>query len=326
MIRSSRAISDTSSDTCPRRYEPARLNTLAGMFPASLLLIASVAKAISGSSEITNSPPIALHHALIMYEACLGSMLAAGVLARLVRWRAICTFGLFFVAGVHGFVSGDASCGCLGHWSPPVGVMLVVNAGAIISLRFMTPRIPTTGVALRSRLLCVTAIIVLVAITDVGMSFWRSSRSIDLDTNLHDVAPGSIVVLHPEDWIGRRLPLLGAIEIDADLGHGDWVVFVSSPGCARCDAVPMTVRGLRDALDSIEDSTQIAIVQIPPHRAPRGVHQQLPSAQGALNDDLIWIAEAPITLRLCNSVVTGTWSGELPSIDRILSNRKDRCD
>ena len=56
------------------------------------------------------------------------------------------------------------------------------------------------------------------------------------------LAHGSVVVLKPEAWVGKRFPLIGYIELDltlAELSKGCWLVALYRHDCSHCkDVVP----------------------------------------------------------------------------------------
>lgn len=44
-----------------------------------------------------------------------------------------------------------------------------------------------------------------------------------------------VVVLYPQDWIGKRLPLLEYIDAPKDVSQGNWTLIFYKADCSKCE-------------------------------------------------------------------------------------------
>jgi hypothetical protein len=49
------------------------------------------------------------------------------------------------------------------------------------------------------------------------------------------IAGHSVVVLYPQDWIGKRLPLLEYIDAPKDVSQGNWTLIFYKADCSKCE-------------------------------------------------------------------------------------------
>ena len=89
------------------------------------------------------------------------------------------------------------------------------------------------------------------------------------DTALSDagkiLGDGKIVVLEPEKWIDKPLPLLDYIDIGDRLKEGKWIVVFYYHNCAKCHAMLPQYRRLSRDLTENGEAMHLALIEAPPY-------------------------------------------------------------
>lgn len=132
-----------------------------------------------------------------------------------LRWALVAAAALFCsftVVTLWKIAHGEADCGCFGAWSPSPGMTYWIDAAALTATVtaldpsrwrvFMASMLPSLA-ALRVALLFIAPAV---------------------------QPPASIAV-------GERWPAHGAVDVDADLSLGRWVVVVYDSDCHRCESL-----------------------------------------------------------------------------------------
>lgn len=298
----------------------------------SLLLIdASVLKAV----EVLTEPASAIFSPFgmtvlplqIAAELGLGWLVLVGVYWRFTRWLAVVLFGGFTAYSFYLATSGAASCGCFGpiHVHPwwTCGLDLAVLLGLLVSIRLSgktTRNSPDVhDHDLRSRRAgrwSMAAIGLALSLgTAVGLELYIEPDRIAADDGLQTA--GGLVILEPERWIGRPLPI--AQYVDLDLSQGQWIVLLHRHDCAECQAAVPAYEQL--AADTAGDSPRIALVEVPPYGEVRDAEECC--ACGRLGDDQDWFVQTPVEIRLRDGVVTQA-STELPALRPVAVRSQSR--
>lgn len=115
---------------------------------------------------------------------------------------------------------------------------------------------------------------------------------------------GPRVWLKPEEWVGRRCPLLPYTDIGEELSRGRWLVVLYHHDCPRCrEVVPLYEERARAAASN-PAAPRIAFVAVPPHGTP--LWQFAPHSSvlhGRLTESKEWYVATPAVLRLRDGVV-----------------------
>jgi hypothetical protein len=110
---------------------------------------------------------------------------------------------------------------------------------------------------------------------------------------------GNLVILEPEKWVGRPLPI--ADVIDLDLSQGDWTVLLHRHDCPDCqEAVPR--------YEKLAQLQPVALIEVPPYG---DFHASTNDAarHGRLKSDREWFVQTPVELRLQDGVVLAVKNG-----------------
>jgi hypothetical protein len=124
-------------------------------------------------------------------------------------------------------------------------------------------------------------------------------------------ANGSVVLLEPEKWAGRPLPILGHIDVADRISAGSWTVVLYHHDCSTClDLLPQLESKARSG-------RKIALIEMPPY-APEGqspVSRSSVCLRGRLSDQRDWFATTPVVMSLAEGRVTAVADGEQAKAD-----------
>ena len=132
-----------------------------------------------------------------------------------------------------------------------------------------------------------------------AMAFFHPTTLSDVGSLTGD---GNVVVLEPERWVGKQLPLFGYIDIGQQLTTGDWTVVLYRRGCPDCQAV---LREYELRLGQGASLPRVALVEIPPFGPNLGGERNEGDAvlTGRMSDRYLWFLETPVVIALTDSVV-----------------------
>jgi hypothetical protein len=215
-------------------------------------------------------------------------------------------FSAFAFVALWKALSGQASCGCFGNvevnpwYTTTLDVLIVL---LLISLRPRKRLIPPWA-DLRLLLTRLGAVLAVWLIVGGAVGYATSSYT---DTTLSTlgeiVGDGKIVVLEPENWVGKRLPLLNFIDAPDALMEGKWLVLLYHHDCPKCREV---IRNLHRTARKLAVS-QVVLIELPPYGGypepsfpseVKIIHTQLRGAHE-------WFVESPAAVLLKRGIVIG---------------------
>ncbi len=257
---------------------------------------------------------------LIGSELGLGLAAIAGMYWRQLRLLAMVLFASFACYSLLMAVQGAASCGCFGSlkinpWWTFV-LDLIVFAGLFAeyrttwqeksfletTIKSYSPRAGLIGTAMLSMTVA------------FGLA-WHVAPHHQKNSQEGFQTVGDLIVLEPEDWPGKKFPLLE--HIDLDVSQGTWVVLLHRHDCPKCQEVLPQYEQL--AMQAAE-RYQVAIVEVPPHDAMH-ILPKNHCRTGKLTDLQEWFVQTPVEIELENGVVTAA-STELPFLNRTAMSEK----
>jgi len=242
-------------------------------------------------------------------ELGVGLFVLSGLYWRQVRWVALLLFAAFATYSLSLAIGGAASCGCFGplkvHPWWAFFLDLAVAFGLLISVRRSQLDSDPGGrwqVPDLANRRTVTAVIVSLSVLSTAVLVRYADRRTVAAGDLLPEA-GGLVVLEPNEWIGKPLPI--AKFIDLDLSSGTWIVLFHRHDCPDCqEAVPR--------YEELAIEQQVALVEVPPY----GNSQSATSGAalcGRLTEDREWFVQTPVEIQLEDGVVTSA-STELPAL------------
>lgn len=272
----------------------------------TLLVGAAVLKA----AELVTVPTAGLVHPLGRYflaveiglELALGMLLLSGLYWHAVRWFALVLFTGFAGYTLYLALDGADSCGCFGPikihpwWTFSLDVVVVAGlVGSILNgNRTSDVGGAVRGVSIiptRHRQIVLTAMLGIVALGTVFLFRFEDERNVSAAGVL---TTSGVVILEPEKWIGKPLPIADSINLE--LAEGDWIVLLHRHDCPACqEIVPQFEK-------RAESGKRVVLVEVPPYGE---FEQRLTACKyDRLKDNREWFVQTPLEIHLHDGVVT----------------------
>ncbi len=239
--------------------------------------------------------------AAVEIEVALGLWLVLCVWPRAAWAAALVGFAGFAGIALHRALSGESSCGCFGRIEVNPWHMVLLDTCAVFGLlRWRPEPLPpaNTGPDTRAALNC-GGIIVCVGIL---AALWIGSYvPTTLGAEGEIVGDAELVVLEPNEWLDRRLPLLPHIDVAGQLASGKWQVLLYHHDCAKCRTVIAAYE-----IMAAKGKGKFALIAVPPHHdsGPGDlVVGQANFLWGRLSDRYRWFVQTPTEIRLDQGVV-----------------------
>ncbi|HEY1601863.1 MAG TPA: MauE/DoxX family redox-associated membrane protein [Pirellulales bacterium] len=253
---------------------------------------------------------------VVEWEIAMGLALVVGLYQEPVRQIAIITFSIFIAVALYRGVTGDDSCGCFG--SMPVNPWLVLAMDVVATAFFWKLR-PRRNVAQepplaesrsgtwRVALFC-SAFVASGIPTALAMNNGGPSA---LLADGERLGVSSLVVLDPNQWIGRQFPLQGHIDIGESLTSGRWTIVLHHHDCRKCRALIAKIEEAARESAGADHTNRVALIEMPPFddvNTQRADASTRVLARGRLTADRDWFAHTPAVIQLDEGIVAGTSS------------------
>ncbi len=226
-------------------------------------------------------------------EILFGSWMIVGLWPRVSWWLAVGCFLVFLGVSLDRGLAGASSCGCFGTLSIPPWYMVAVDSVAVISLWCAQPSLaaratPKWRLAAWPLLVAASAGAVFLAVPAAHLD--------DAGEFPDDVAT---ITLHPDNWVGHRLPLLKHIDVGARLQRGEWLVMLYHHSCPRCQELLPQYLAIAHQMVGQYDGAQVALIEISPYKQETVPASSASSwVYGRLAGDRRWLGVSPRFLRL----------------------------
>ena len=282
-------------------------------FFAALLVGSAFTKALFPEEAATlavgySIPPL-LTAIVVQLELLVGIVLLVGCFS---WWVLRATFAVFIVFASFSLlraVAGFESCGCLGALRVSPWITFALDLGVLCALWLAIKHGDAKRICERAngRWKLAAAAYLTLGAAALALSLWKGPTTLNAGSLLSGV--GDLVLLEPQQWIGRELPLLPFLSPGINIDDGRWTVVLYHHDCPKCyEAIPKYSSLAEDKRGSAEG---VLLIELPPHatRTP-----QVGAARHArLSADRKWFVEAPVEIVIVGGRVTAA-SLELPSI------------
>jgi hypothetical protein len=238
-----------------------------------------------------------LRIAAVEGEVFMGLWLLSGLWRCGARWAALAAFHVFFTMSLSLALAGEESCGCFGRVPIDPRWTAALDFAAILALWRWSPA-EQGGWPVGGRNLRLGAILLLFLLVSVPGGIVLAGRWPEIE------ADGTVIVLKPEKWVGRRCPLLPYADIGDELSQGRWLVVLYRHDCPHCREVVSHYEAKARAAAADPAAPRIAFLAVPPHGAP--LWKFAPSSgcrQGRLTASKEWFGATPAVLHLQDGVV-----------------------
>jgi len=263
---------------------------------------------------------------LVECELLLGMWLLSGTFSVRCRQVVLAVFAVFAIVALQKGLSGESSCGCFGRlevnpwWTFGLDIFVL---GAMWKWTPSQGKLqdsqeppgetrPSRREGISRRTFAAAGAVLLVGIP-ISMKM-LSAQHATLSHAGTIIGNGQLVILEPEEWIGKPLPIAGHIDIGDQLQEGAWILVLFHHDCPECQEALPRYEELAYQFAQSGDGTRIATIEVPPYGegSSRANHARM-SFYGRLNEKREWFVQAPVEIRIRDGRITEV-SRELPSL------------
>lgn len=273
---------------------------------ASALLVAASLKLLSVGESLVGGAGLGAGDVVAVLVA-LGEILLAfwAMLAVYPRtlWVALLScFATFAVVSAVHVVQGSASCGCFGRFSVNPGYALAADAVAVAALASFGRVVWCSGRGPR-RWSSTTVVSGVLCCAILAASAGTARAAV---RHAAGRAEAALAGTHPGQWIGKRLPLLDAIDVPSPMDRGEWIVVLYRNNCPKCITELRRYEQMAgDLASSGTAAARIAVVEVPPYAAAGQslVPPDTKCVRGRLRDGGRWPYKTPTAFVLRDGYV-----------------------
>lgn len=278
--------------------------------------------AAAGSAwKFTNSPvPLAgepgvpgFEPALIAFEVFLGLWLISGALPTAARRVAIGCFSVFGCYTFYEALAGKTDCGCFGQVHVNPWFTFILDVAIVLALAFLAKAGGQNAArSLWSKRKWPVAVAAGIGLAVGGAAALWHPKVVSSANGFVAADNGRIVILEPQHWLGRRLPVLSDISAQGSgkaLGNrisvGQWTVMFYHASCDECRATIPVYEQLAQQETLSGKRAHVAFVRVPTGSgaSTRGLfHSDLP-LHATLDAGHQWFATTPIVVELRDGIV-----------------------
>jgi len=293
---------------------PRLITPSVGVFLIAAALMKALSPADAVVAEAVYDMPAWIVAAGVQIELAVGLWLVSGWRPHSARRAAVVLFLGFAAFSLYRSLAGYESCGCFGSLRVNPWLTFALDLGVLGILVFSDRHGSHFPIAVRSgvrawtfRIAC--ALLAAVVLILIGL---RPGASASTDANEPGITvTDSLVVLEPEQWIGRPFPLAKELSPAVVLQHGKWILLFFHDDCPQCQEALPQYEALAAELNEREDATRVLLIEVPPFGPGRVERQSLSAVRLSAKRD--WFVQTPLELVLQDGKVLTT-SAELPAI------------
>jgi hypothetical protein len=234
---------------------------------------------------------------IIECEFLLALWLLSGMQSKWARRVAIITFTGFACYAISIAVSGATNCGCFGRarvhpwWTSGLDIVMIV----LLSL--WRPTESNSRTKYWPLAIGLTGTILLVFLTFSAINIESTEDGMASD--------GKFVLIEPEKWIGRPLPIAEYLGQDwrVRLTSGNWVMIFIHSDCTKCQS---QIPKYEDYASTSQ--TKFVFVEVPPCERHEHTHQSCEYA--CVSDSRKWIITTPCELHITDGRVISVTTNE----------------
>jgi hypothetical protein len=245
---------------------------------------------------------------LIQCELFLGVLLITQIARKLGYILGVVAFLTFACFSAYRAIAGFESCGCFGTVKVHPWLTCAMDCLLVMFFIWRLREARATQKPAPHNVAFSVASYVLLGGLAIAISHNSGSQTLGGDVNV--ITAGNLVVLEPEKWSGKKLPIADSVFPKVDMSSGNWTVLLFHHDCPKCQEALPLYEQLAQQQRSEGNSRRVVLVEVPPygHAAHNGV-----ATMARLADNVEWFVQAPIEINVENGIVTGS-SCDLSSI------------
>lgn len=281
-------------------------------FAGAILIASALLKAASPSESATLAAAYGLPTwsslLLIQLEVVLGVLLITGVAGGAGRIVALLAFVLFACFSAYRALAGYESCGCFGAVQVHPWITFAIDLLLISVLTWNVRESAEAPPQTRPNIAFAMASWLLLGGTACGLALAFQPHTLAGDSV--SISTGGLVILEPETWSGKKLPIAQHISPTVDLSQGNWTLLLYHHDCPDCQAALPHYQQLAAQPLGEGARRRLLLVEVPPYG---DVSQHGRANFARLSDKVEWFVQAPVEIQLSEGTVQQA-SRDLPSI------------
>ena len=233
-------------------------------FAGAILIASALFKATSPTESATlvaaYGLPTWTSLLLIQLEVVLGVLLFTGIAGSIGRVIALIAFVLFASFSAYRALAGYESCGCFGAVQVHPWITFAIDLLLISLLTWNVRQSAEAPARTRPTVAFAMVSCLLLSGTAWGLSLTFQPHSLAGDDGIV-VPAGGLVILEPETWNGKKLPIAKHMSPNVDLSQGDWTMLLYHHDCRDCQAALPHY----EQLAAQTHGRRLLLVEIPPY-------------------------------------------------------------
>jgi hypothetical protein len=245
-------------------------------------------------------------------EIALAIWFLSGLFHKVAWLCGLFCFFTFSLVTLYKGMTGAESCGCFGSIRvDPWITLYAIDLPALIALFVLKPPKGEKFFewpSFKHVLTFATIGLVIISFTTPILALNEPAR-----------VTSSYEVIEPENWKGRKLPILNQIDIGMQLEDGNWIVLLYRHNCPDCEETKRMYEQISDDLQSIEGYLRIALIEVPPW-GTKLISKNDSFIIGQLVDTKKWFVTIPTVILLRDGKVEQVWEKEAPDFVTIIES------
>ncbi len=234
--------------------------------------------------------------AVIVFELFFGVWLIYGFHRKITWVASVLLFSLFASVSAFRFFSGEKSCGCFGTVEiPPLGTA-TFDAAVVALLFLFRPVSERNEQPSVSNLASFAFSWLVLSVPVVGVLLFSNFARVDASGAV--VGHGRIVVLEPEQWIGKPCPILRHFVTSQNISQGKYRILLFRDQCEKCHAVLSDWRNLPPS-----EGWETVLINVSASAPPETLEIPNDWSTGELSRRYTWAVATPVILHVDGGVV-----------------------
>jgi hypothetical protein len=264
----------------------------------------------SAALAVAYDIPPQLTAVVVQFELLLAIVLLFGCWTRRALFASAILFAVFGAFSIFRGLAGFESCGCFGSFKVNPSITAVLDACMLVAAVWGAWKLASPRERIQPwRLYGAGGCYVLAAVAGfVGFMMQSPSTLTQGDEAIAD--DGGLIVLEPDEWIGKPFPLTRHLSPPISLDKGHWVLLLYHYDCPHCQEAVPKYELLANQFVNGRDQ-RIALIETPPYEsAPPHVDGIVRARLAGAHE---WFVQTPVEIQLENGVVVSA-SLELPAV------------
>lgn len=251
--------------------------------------------------------------AVLVAETLVGVWLLVGLAPRALWFFTLVFFSVLACLSLYMGINGQQSCGCFGTKLPVhPWYTAVLDSGAVAALLFWQPIADhNAGQCARFRGTAKTIVGAVFLLGIVGVAtaaYAHLAGYLAPDGVLF--GDDQVVMLQPEKWVGKSLPLMAYIETAGvpaeDLRTGEWLLLLVHSDCSKCREVLPRFEQLAKDRVAHGFPARVVVIDLPPYDASKpfpATPLKTFCQRGSLTPQREWFAKTSALIKMVDGMV-----------------------